>query len=111
METTIILGALLIGLLIINFSYREIRYFNANRFKNGYKDKIVPIEFCVIKVEEDRTQFENEHPIQKTLWKYTIGCHFFLKTNNKKFIYDKYIFWDEPEKYKVGDILTLTNIK
>ena len=33
------------------------------------------------------------------------------KAKDKNFINEKYVFWDEPEKYKVGDILTLTNIK
>lgn len=112
METTIIIGALTITcicLSIINFFYNETRYFNANRFKNSIENKIIPIEFRVIKVEDGFTQYEDER-IRKSLWKYTVETCFFLR-KGKNFINNKYIFWDEPEKYKVGDILTLTNIK
>ena len=108
------LGGILLGLLITAVIYalfaKNLRYFNTNRFKCGSKDKIVPILFHVEKIEEACTQYE-ESIISKPLWKYTIGCHFFLKANNKQFIYDKYIFWDEPEKYKIGDILTLSQFE
>ena len=110
METIVLIcTALMIGLTVLNFHYKETRYFNANRFKNTVENEIVPIKFYVKKIEEDSTQFEDGR-IQKPLWKYTVDCHFFLR-KGKNFIHEKYIFWDEPEKYKVGDILTLTNIK
>jgi hypothetical protein len=112
METIVFLigTALMIGVTVLNFVYKETRYFNANRFKNSVEDKIVPIEFRVIKVEEGFTQIENEHPIHKPLWKYTVETCFFLR-KGKNFINEKYVFWDDPEKYKVGDILTLDTIK
>lgn len=111
METIILIyTALIIGLTVLNFYYKETRYFNTNRFRNSVVDEIVPIEFRVIKVEEGLTQFENERPIQKPLWKYTVETCFFLR-KSKNFINEKYVFWDKPEKYKVGDILTLVNIK
>lgn len=112
METTIIIGILTItciSLSILNFFYKEIRYFNTNRFKRGCKNEIIPIEFSVIKIEDGFTQYEDER-IRKYLWKYTVETCFFFK-KDKNFINEKYVFWDEPEKYKVGDILTLTNIK
>lgn len=105
------LGGIFLGFLITAVIYalftKNVRYFNTNRFKRGYKDMIVPIEFRVIKIEEGFTQYENERPIQNSLWKYTVETCFFLK-KDKNFINEKYVFWDEPEKYKVGDILTLT---
>lgn len=111
MDTIVLIcSALMIGLTVLNFLYKETRYFNANRFKNSVEDKILPIEFRVIKIEEDFTQFEDEHSTLKPLWKYTVETCFFLR-KDKNFINEKYVFWDEPEKYKVGDILTLINIK
>lgn len=112
METIIIIGVLsitCIGLSILNFFYKEPRFFNTNRFKRGYKNEIIPIEFRVIKVEASFTQYEDGR-IQKSLWKYTVETCFFRR-KGKNFINEKYMFWDDPEKYKVGDILTLTNIK
>ncbi len=115
-KTCLILWGIFLGFSITVFICSQfitnVRYFNANRFKcsSKDKDKIVPIEFHVVKIEKASTQYE-ESVISKPLWKYTVECYFFFKTNDKKFINDKYIFWDEPEKYKVGDILTLTNIK
>lgn len=110
METIVLIcTTLMIGITVLNILYKETRYFNANRFKYSVDNEIVPIEFRVIKVEEDFTQYEDER-IRKSLWKYTIEICFFLR-KGKNFINNKYIFWDEPEKYKVGDILTLTNIK
>lgn len=106
-------GGILLGFLITAVIYalftKNVRYFNTNRFKRGYKNEIIPIEFSVIKIEDDFTQYEDER-IRKSLWKYTVETCFFLK-KDKNFINEKYVFWDEPEKYKVGDILTLSNIK
>lgn len=112
METIVFLigTALMIGVTVLNFVYKETRYFNANRFKNSVEAEIIPIEFRVIKVEDGFTQYENEHPIRKPLWKYTVETCFFLR-KGKNFINEKYVFWDDPEKYKVGDILTLDTIK
>lgn len=111
METTILVVALTLSICvsILNYFYRETRYFNTNRFRNSVDNEIVPIKFYVKKIEEDFTQYE-DGCIRKPLWKYTVECFFFFK-KDKNFIVDKYVFWDEPEKYKVGDILTLTNIK
>ena len=96
-------------LLIVIVTHDNRTYFNANRFKAGSKSEIVPIRFYVTKIEESETQYD-ESCLSKKLWKYTVENHFFFK-KDKKFIYDKYVFWDEPEKYKVGDVLTLSNIK
>lgn len=108
MEVFIIGILIWIGLIVIlfvsSFKINSI-YFNTNRFKTGSECEIVPICFYVIKVEESETQY-NESCVSKKLWKYTIVNHFFFK-KNKKFIYNKYIFWDEPNKYNVGDILTI----
>ena len=30
------------------------------------------------------------------------------KSKAKQFIHNEYIFWDEPNKYNIGDVLTLT---
>lgn len=95
--------------ILINVTQDKVRYFNTNRFKQGSKSEIVPICFYVIKIEDSETQYD-ESCVSKNLWKYTIENHFFLK-KDRKFIYEKYVFWDEPEKYKVGDVLTLSNIK
>lgn len=99
----------LIVILLVSFFKDDNKYFNANRFKAGSESEIVPIHFHVIKIEESDTQYD-ESCISKKLWKYTVETHFFFK-KDKKFIYDEYVFWDEPERYKVGDVLTLSNIK
>ena len=106
---TAIMTTVFILLIVISVTYDDKNYFNTNRFKAGSKNEIVPINFYVIKIEDSETQYD-ESCISKKLWKYTVETHFFFK-KDKKFIYDKYIFWDEPEKYKVGDVLTLSNIK
>lgn len=95
-------------LIIIEIAHDKETYFNANRFKPGSKTEIVPINFYVVKIEDSETQYD-ESCVFKKLWKYTVEIHFFFK-KDKEFIYDKYVFWDEPEKYKVGDVLTLSNI-
>lgn len=99
----------LIVVFLVSFFKNDNKYFNTNRFKAGSKSEIVPIRFYVIKIEESETQYD-ESCISKKLWKYTVEIHFFFK-KDKKFIYEKYVFWDEPEKYKVGDVLTLSNTK
>ena len=106
---TTVLSTVFMLLIVINIIQSKQTYFNTNRFKAGSKNEIVPINFYVIKIEDSETQYD-ESCISKKLWKYTVETHFFFK-KDKKFIYDKYIFWDEPEKYKVGDVLTLLNIK
>lgn len=103
-----VLSTVFMLLIVINIIQKQT-YFNANRFKAGSKTEIVPINFYVTKIEDSETQYD-ESCISKKLWKYTVETHFFFK-KDKKFIYDKYVFWDEPEKYKVGDVLTLSNIK
>lgn len=96
-------------LIVISVIYDKVHYFNANRFKAGSKSEIVPICFYVTKIEDSETQYDVSC-ISKKLWRYTVETHFFLK-KDKKYIHKEYVFWDEPEKYKVGDILTLSNIK
>lgn len=104
-----VLVTIFIVLIFINVVRDKSTYFNANRFKAGSKSEIIPIHFYVAKIEDSETQYD-ESCVSKKLWKYTIENHFFFK-KDKKFIYEKYVFWDEPEKYKVGDVLTLSNIK
>ncbi|MBO6273834.1 hypothetical protein J6O48_13840 [bacterium] len=106
---TVAVVTVFILFILINVTYDRRTYFNANRFKVGSKSEIVPIRFDVIKIEESETQYK-ESCLSKKLWKYTVVNHFFFE-EDKKFIHEKYVFWDEPEKYKVGDVLTLSNIK
>lgn len=106
---TAVLFTVFILLILISVIQNNTTYFNTNRFKPGSKSEIVPIHFYVIKIEESETQYD-ESCLSKKLWKYTVDNHFFFK-KGRKFIYEKYVFWDEPEKYKVGDVLTLSNIK
>ena len=106
---TVLVVTAFIVLILINVTHDNKNYFNANRFKQGSKSEIVPIRFYVTKIENSETQYD-EACISKNLWKYTVDNHFFFK-KDKKFIHEEYVFWDEPEKYKVGDVLTLTNIK
>ena len=106
---TAVLCTVFVLLIVISVTHDNKNYFNTNRFKAGSKSEIVPIRFYVTKIEDSETQYD-ESCISKKLWKYTIENHFFFK-KDKKFIYEKYVFWDEPEKYKVGDVLTLSNIK
>lgn len=108
MEAFII--GILIGLIIMSlvlFFKNDNEYFNTNRYETDSNDDIVPVVFKVIKIEDATTQYEEER-FSKSLCKYTIENYFFFKTNDKRFIYNEYVFWDEPNKYKIGDVLTLT---
>ena len=96
--------------LLVSFFKNDSIYFNTNRYKIKSNDDIVPVEFKVIKIEDDTTQYEEEK-FSKPLCKYTIENYFFFKTKGKRFIHNEYVFWDEPNKYKIGDVLTLSNIK
>lgn len=104
-----ILTVLVIALLVSFFKNDSI-YFNTNRYKIKSNDDIVPVEFKVIKIEDDTTQYEEEK-FSKPLCKYTILTSFFFKTKTRNYIHNEYIFWDEPNKYNIGDVLTLSNIK
>jgi len=97
-------------ILFLLMNNNRTLYFNTNRFKAGSKSEIVPIHFYVINIEESEIQYDESY-LSKKLWKYTVNNHFFLKKDGKKYINEEYVFWDEPEKYKVGDVLTLSNIK
>ena len=102
-----------IGLIVMSlvlFFKNDNIYFNTNRYETNSNDDIVPIVFRVIKIEDATTQYE-EGKFSKSLCKYTIENYFFFKTKAKQFIHNEYIFWDEPDKYKIGDVLTLTNVK
>lgn len=108
METLIV--GILIGLIIIFlvlFFKNDSVYFNTNRYKIKSNNDIVPVEFKVIKIENDATQYEKEK-FSKPLCKYTILTSFFFKTKTRNYIHNEYVFWDEPNKYNIGDVLTLT---
>lgn len=108
MEAFII--GILIGLIImflVLFFKNDNEYFNTNRYETDSNDDIIPVVFKVVKIEDATTQYEEER-FSKSLCKYTIENYFFFKTKAKQFIYNQYVFWDEPNKYNIGDVLTLT---
>lgn len=43
----------------------------------------------------------------KSIAKYTVINSYFKRKNARGFVYRKYEFYDEPGKYKIGDMLTL----
>lgn len=58
-------------------------------------------EFKVIEIKEAySTGF-------KQVAEYTVVNCFFKRKNARGWVYRKYKFYDEPGKYKIGDILTL----
>ena len=63
-------------------------------------DGVNPVKFSIIKIEE---AFDTKG---NSIAKYTVDVHFFAKENCKDWKYNKLYFYDDVNKYKLGDILT-----
>ena len=80
--------------IILNRTY----YFNSN--VDSPKGLDLP-EFKVVEIKEAySTEF-------KPVAEYTVVNSFFKRKDAKGWVYRKYKFYDEPGKFKIGDILTL----
>lgn len=107
-ELTILLYAYVgIVLLIIYACYTFFK--TDNRLNSNAKGQ-TDVSFKAEKIEKAETQYEEGH-MSIGLWKYTVSNCFFGKAKHKDFVYNTYVFYDQPHKYNIGDILTLTKIE
>lgn len=67
-------------------------------------DNIKCPKFNIIKIEE---ALDTNHNL---IAKYTVDLHFFAKKNCKDWKYNKFYFYDNVGKYKIGDVLTFNKI-
>lgn len=100
MEILIILYFIL-GLIIGTFAikYKKDIYFNSCAYKIE-SDNFLP-EFMVINIE--KSEDVDGRPIAK----YTVRNYFFAKKNNKSFKYQTFYFYDEINKYSIGQKIRL----
>lgn len=99
METTYILIislsiVIIIEWIIMLIKTLEIKQFNhLPTYDNPFKEAYFEIT--------------NIRLIEYNVAEYTTVVSFFKKSNNKKFVYDKYHFYDRKDKYNIGDKLYL----
>lgn len=91
----------ILGLIIGKFALKCEKdiYFNSCAYKIG-SDNFLP-EFMVIKIE--KSEDVDGRPIAK----YTVRNYFFAKKNNKSFKYQTFYFYDEINKYAIGQKIRL----
>lgn len=78
-------------------------WFNGKQHDSYSNNTMVKqVEFEVDRID---TSFNEQ---DKKIAKYTVSCFFFGKKNNKDWRYNEFVFFDDMDKYHVGDRLTLT---
>lgn len=80
-------------------NYKKDIYFNSWVYKKE-SENFLP-EFMVIKIEK------SEDIDGRLIAKYTVRNYFFSKKNNKSFKYQTFYFYDEMNKYIIGQKLRL----
>lgn len=62
-------------------------------------------------VELEVTEIDVSFDVKfRKIARYTATVAFFNKKNNKDWVYNKFVFYDEIGKYNVGDKLTITKV-
>ena len=97
------------GILLLT-TYVCYTFFKTDNRLNSNVNGQTDVSFRVEKIEEAETQYEEGH-MSFNLWKYTAISSFFGKSKHRDFVYNTYVFYDQPHKYNIGDILTLTKIE
>ena len=98
METIITFILCVAVSIIVATVLNKTTYFNSN--VDSPKGLDLP-EFKVVEIKE---AYSTEY---KTVAEYTVVNCFFKRKNARGWIYRKYKFYDEPNRYKIGDKLTL----
>lgn len=86
-------------LILIAAITKEKIHFNANT------DKIKDVMFVVVKIE----QCISSEPNKLFIAKYTVENTFFSRKNAEGYKCQTFYFYDEQNKYKIGDVLILCN--
>ena len=94
----VIMLVFLLLILIAAFAKEKI-HFNANT------DKIKDVMFVVVKIE----QCISNKPNNLFIAKYTVENSFFSRNNAEGYKCQTFYFYDEQNKYKIGDTLILCN--
>ena len=101
METLIIITFAIgfVAGILLAINYKKNIYFNSCAYKIENVN-FLP-EFMVVKIEE------SEDIDGRLIAKYTIRNYFFAKKNNKAFKYQTFYFYDNRDKYVIGQKLRL----